>query len=74
VWGSLTEPHSNLEEIINTAGDAAVQGAWIRPLSGLLGNVKYRWRDDNARTQEEAREARAARARAREEEAPAAAP
>ena len=70
VWGSLTEPHSNLEAIINTAGDAAVQGAWSRPLSGLLGNVKYRWRDDNARTREEAREARAVRARAREATAP----
>ena len=68
VWGTLSEPHSNLEDIINTAGDAALQGAWTRPLSGLLGNVKFRWRADDARTREEARAQREARSRARDSE------
>jgi hypothetical protein len=68
IWGSLAAPESNFDEIVNAAGDAAVQGALRRPLSGLVGNLKFRWFDDDSAARERAREARRARDAAREAE------
>jgi len=68
IWGSLAEPESNLDEIVNAAGDAAVQGAFRHPLSGLIGNLKFRWFDDDSAARERARESRRARDAVREAE------
>jgi hypothetical protein len=43
IWGSFGATESNLEEIIQRAGDGTVKGAITRPISGLIGNVKHRW-------------------------------
>lgn len=68
IWGSLAEPESNFDEIVNAAGDAAVQGAFTHPLSGLVGNLKFRWFDDKSAARERAREERRARDLRREQE------
>jgi hypothetical protein len=45
-WGTLTQLESNLGEIIETAGKGAVLGGITRPISGLIGNVKHLWMDE----------------------------
>jgi len=45
-WGTLTQTESNLGEIIETAGKGAVLGGITRPISGLIGNVKHLWMDE----------------------------
>jgi len=72
IWGSLAAPESNFDEIVNAAGDAAVQGAFRHPLSGLIGNLKFRWFDDDSAARERAREARRSRDAVREAEESAA--
>lgn len=46
VSGTLGAAESNLEEIIATAGNGAVVGGITRPISGLVGNIKYDWLDE----------------------------
>jgi len=45
-WGTLTHLESNLGEIIETAGKGAVLGGLTRPISGLIGNVRHIWTDE----------------------------
>jgi len=45
-WGTLTQLESNLGEIIQTAGKGAVLGGLTRPISGLIGNVRHLWMDE----------------------------
>ncbi len=47
--GSAINNTSNLESIVSTASDAALKGGVTRPISGLIGNIKYRWFGDDAR-------------------------
>jgi hypothetical protein len=37
---------SNLSEIIEQAGKGAVIGGLTRPISGLIGNIRHRWMDE----------------------------
>ena len=46
-WGTPANNESNLDDVISTAGDAAVLGGITRPISGLIGNFKHRWFGDN---------------------------
>ncbi|MEM7304410.1 MAG: hypothetical protein AAF372_02660, partial [Pseudomonadota bacterium] len=46
-WGTLANNESNLDDVISTAGNAAVLGGITRPISGLIGNFKHRWFGDN---------------------------
>ncbi len=48
VWGSAAATESNLAEIIQRAGDGTVKGGLTRPISGLIGNLKYRWFGNDA--------------------------
>lgn len=41
--GTMTDSKSNLDEVISKAGTAAILGGITRPISGLIGNIKYRW-------------------------------
>ncbi len=45
-WGTLTVAESNLSEIIEQAGKGAVLGGLTRPVSGLIGNIRHRWMDE----------------------------
>ena len=45
-WGTAANNESNLDEVISTAGNAAVWGGITRPISGLIGNFKHRWFGD----------------------------
>jgi hypothetical protein len=45
-WGTPSVVESNLGEIIETAGKGAVLGGITRPISGLIGNVKHLWMDE----------------------------
>jgi hypothetical protein len=45
-WGTVAKSESNLGEIIEAAGKGAVLGGITRPISGLIGNVKYLWMED----------------------------
>jgi len=45
-WGTPAASESNLGDIISTAGNAAILGAITRPISGLIGNIKHRWMDE----------------------------
>ena len=45
-WGTLAQTESNLGEIIEPAGKGAVLGGITRPISGLIGNVKHLWMDE----------------------------
>jgi hypothetical protein len=45
-WGTPGVVESNLGEIIETAGKDAVLGGITRPISGLIGNVKHLWMDE----------------------------
>jgi hypothetical protein len=46
-WGTLGVLESNLGDIIDEAGKGAVLGGITRPISGLIGNIKHRWMDDD---------------------------
>ncbi len=43
IWGTPSAMESNFAEIIQQAGDGALKGGITRPISGLIGNIKYRW-------------------------------
>ncbi len=43
ITGTPAAPESNFAAIIQQAGKGTVQGGVTRPLSGLIGNFKYRW-------------------------------
>ncbi len=43
VSGTPEHPVSNLSTIISRAGQGALKGGFTRPLSGLIGNLKFRW-------------------------------
>ncbi len=45
-WGTATAAESNLGEIIEQAGKGAVLGGVTRPISGLVGNIKHMWMDE----------------------------
>ena len=45
-WGTLGVAESNLSEIIDQAGKGAVLGGLTRPISGLIGNIRHRWMDE----------------------------
>ena len=53
------------------AGDGTIRGSITRPISGLIGNLKYRWFNDNRKAKEAAKAQRRA---AQEKAAAAAAP
>ena len=46
-WGTLGQLESNLGDIINEAGQGAVLGGITRPISGLIGNIRHRWMDED---------------------------
>ena len=46
-WGSLGQLESNLGDIIDEAGQGAVLGGVTRPISGLIGNIRHRWMDED---------------------------
>ncbi|MCC6709057.1 MAG: hypothetical protein IT492_15985 [Gammaproteobacteria bacterium] len=52
IWGSAAAPESNFEDVINHAADGTTKGAFLRPISGLIGNLKYRWFDSDSRRRE----------------------
>ena len=43
ITGTPSAPESNFAAIIEQAGKGTVQGGITRPISGLIGNFKYRW-------------------------------
>jgi hypothetical protein len=43
IWGTPAAAESNLDEILQQAGDGTLKGGFTRPLAGLLGNLRYRW-------------------------------
>ncbi len=45
-WGTPAASESNLGDIITTAGNAAFLGGITRPISGLIGNIRHRWMDE----------------------------
>ncbi len=51
-WGTPAASESNLGDIISKAGNAAILGGITRPISGLIGNIKYRWFDDDTEAKE----------------------
>ena len=55
IWGTADEPQSNFEEIVEKAGDGTLQGSILRPISGLIGNLKYRWFGDDRKAKEAAK-------------------
>ncbi len=65
IWGTADDPQSNFEEIVQKAGDGTLQGSILRPISGLIGNLKYRWFGDDRKAKEAAKaEQRKAREKA----------
>ena len=52
IWGTPAETHSNFEDVIKQAADGTTKGAFLRPISGLIGNLKYRWFDRDSRKRE----------------------
>ena len=52
IWGTPSQTHSNFEDVINQAADGTTKGAFLRPISGLIGNLKYRWFDRDSRKRE----------------------
>ena len=61
IIGTAADPQSNFAEIVQRASDGAVQGAITRPISGLIGNLKYRWFNNDSRAKEAAQAARRAK-------------
>jgi len=45
--GTPANPESNLDDIISDAGRGAILGAIIRPIAGLIGNIRHRWFDED---------------------------
>jgi len=58
ISGTPNAPESNFEDIIRQAEDGTLKGAIMRPISGLIGNLKYRWFNDNSKAQQAAKAAR----------------
>jgi len=52
IWGTAADAHSNFEEVVNKAADGTTKGAFLRPISGIIGNLKYRWFDSDSRKRE----------------------
>ena len=52
IWGSASASQSNFEDVINHAADGTTKGAFLRPISGIIGNLKYRWFDRDSRRRE----------------------
>ncbi len=46
IRGTPSSTESNFTEIVNAAADGTLKGGITRPISGLIGNVKYRWFGD----------------------------
>ena len=69
-WGSLGQLESNLGDIITEAGQGAVLGGVTRPISGLIGNVRHRWMDNESEPLEYSDDLQAVPTEA-DEEAPA---
>ena len=46
IRGTPSNTESNFTEIVNAAADGTLKGGITRPISGLIGNVKYRWFGD----------------------------
>jgi hypothetical protein len=51
-WGVPVAMESNLGDIITTAGNAAILGGITRPISGLIGNIRHRWMDEDTEAKE----------------------
>lgn len=70
IWGTPAASESNFADIIRQASDGTVKGGITRPLSGLIGNLKYRWFGDKPQPlpPELAEEVEALEAETREEE------
>jgi len=51
-WGTPAAFESNLGDIITTAGNGAVLGGITRPISGLIGNIRHRWMDEDTEAKE----------------------
>jgi hypothetical protein len=47
-WGTANAAESNLGTIIEEAGKGAVLGGLTRPISGLIGNIKHLWMEDES--------------------------
>ena len=52
IWGTASDADSNFEEVINQAADGTTKGAFLRPIAGLIGNLKYRWFNRDSRKRE----------------------
>ncbi|MGH8598040.1 MAG: hypothetical protein ACREXT_15400, partial [Gammaproteobacteria bacterium] len=74
IWGTVAAPESNFAEVVQQAGDGAVKGGITRPISGFIGNLKYRWFNDDSKAREAAQRALRSKnaAPAADETAPAA--
>jgi len=46
-WGTPANMESNLGDFISEAGQGVILGGVTRPISGLIGNIKYRWFGDD---------------------------
>jgi len=51
-WGTPAAFQSNLGDIITEAGNGAVLGGITRPISGLIGNIRHRWMDEETEARE----------------------
>jgi hypothetical protein len=69
-WGTPGVLESNLSDIISEAGKGAVMGGLTRPISGLIGNIRHRWMDNESEPVEYSDDLRTTPAEA-VEEAPA---
>lgn len=56
ISGSVAATESNFAEIIERASDGALKGGITRPLSGFIGNIKYRWFGNDGEAEEAARD------------------
>jgi len=56
VSGTFAATESNFAEIVQRASDGTVKGGIVRPLSGLIGNIKHRWFGGDAEVEEAKRE------------------
>ena len=46
VSGTPAQPQSNFADIVKAAGEGTVTGGFTRPISGIIGNIKFRWFGD----------------------------
>ncbi|MGD8619093.1 MAG: hypothetical protein PVH54_07855, partial [Gammaproteobacteria bacterium] len=51
-WGIPVAMESNLGDIITKAGNGAILGGITRPISGLIGNIRHRWMDEDTDAKE----------------------